>query len=211
MGLLAPLSTSGLCTETTCPDSIRASYTISALRDEALQETKTQQQQPSSAASSPIQGEDSFAIPNLNNQKREAKEQDQLHWPCLCAQEGLHPGPNAWSPTVFLGCYREPSPSSEETGISFLSPSWCHLLQSRQNSHQSTQRHPYSQHEMGFLQVFIHSNVAWVLVRSTPECFYKVVEYRRKPYDIHAHTKWVHYDLSLSEKRISKGLLMVLP
>lgn len=73
VGLLAPLSTSGLFTETTCPGSIRSSYTISALRDEALQETKTRQQQPSSAASSPIQGGDSFAIPNLNNQKREVK------------------------------------------------------------------------------------------------------------------------------------------
>lgn len=194
------------------PDNIRAMIHRHHLSSDRWNFTssKSQQQQPSCVASSPIQEGDTLAITNLSNQKREAKEQDQLPGPWLCVQEGSHPVPSAWSPNVPLGCYRDPPPGSGEAGISCASPSLPHLPQSRQNSHHSAQWCPYSQHERGFLQVFIHSNVGRVLARSTPESFYKVMEYHRKPYNVHSHTKWVCDDLCLLEKIISKGLFMVL-
>lgn len=106
----------------------RFSYTISALRDEALRQTKD----PTATAQLhgqqlPCRRADASATTDLSNQKpavpvqcqypgrhcpvlfagvKKKKSQNQLHWPCLCMGEGLHPECNAWSPTMALDATR---------------------------------------------------------------------------------------------------------
>ena len=73
-----------------------------------------------------------------------AKAEDQLRWPCHSMWEDLHSGHDAWSPIMSLGCYKKSCPSSEESEVSLSSPSWSHLPQFGQISHQHPQRQSYS-------------------------------------------------------------------